>query len=122
MIVAISIILIVSLISLNTFQNHTKRARDDRRKIHLEQIRTALEAYRTRNLAGTGYPLSLGLLVPQYIDGPMPIDPSGRYRYYYQRFAPFEYELCAYLEEGGTDDCGNNCSAPGNCNFRVTNP
>lgn len=121
MLVTVSIILIISLIGLNGFQTNARRIRDDRRKIHLEEIRTALEMYRTSNLEA-GYPNALSALVPQYIDGSLPTDPGERFVYYYQRTAPDTYQVCAYLEGGGTDDCGNNCLAPGNCNYRVTNP
>lgn len=97
-----------------------KSARDGKRKADLEQIRSALEMYKSDEqeyLADA----DINLLVSEGYLSEWPSDPSG-YSYYYHRVSTTTYRLCAYLETGGTDNCGNQCGAPGNCNFEVTNP
>ncbi|HLB60022.1 MAG TPA: type II secretion system protein [Patescibacteria group bacterium] len=118
--ITVTIIGILASIGLITMNDQVKRSRDDRRRIHLTKIQTALETYRASNLS-LGYPANLNQLEPLYIDGALPIDPSS-YTYYYRRIDENSYTLCAYLETGGQDDCGGNCSAPGNCNFEIKNP
>lgn len=120
MLVTVTIILIMSMIALNGYNNQMIRTRDETRKTHLEKIRAGLELYRTVNLS-IGYPDSLDELVPDYLEGTVPEDPKG-YSYYYSKTSTKTYELCTYLESGGSDDCGSNCGAPGNCNYRRVNP
>jgi len=116
--VVISIISILATLGYTNYVTQIKRGRDGRRKADLEEIRSALEMYRADN---GQYPLDLSSLSPDYISS-LPSDPKG-YSYFYQRISVNQYELCAYLEkETGNGDCGNNCNAPGNCNYRTTNP
>lgn len=116
--VVATIIGILTSIGFVSYQSTQKSSRDGKRKADLEQVRGALEIYRSDNNA---YPAGLSTLTPNYIQ-PLPTDPKG-YSYYYNRLTTTTYNLCAYLEGGGTDNCGLNCgTAPGNCNYKLANP
>lgn len=117
MVVTLVIGILISL-SLAASTGAKKSARDGKRKADLEQIRSALEMYKTDQ---GEYPENKDLLVSGgYLTEIFP-DPSG-YVYFYRKISANQYQLCAYLETGGKDNCGNNCSAPGNCNYETTNP
>lgn len=120
MLVVMTIIGVLAGLILTGFDASRKTARDGRRMSDLEQIRSALEMYRADN--ASVYPAALATLVPTYIAA-LPADPRG-YTYYYNRTSSYAYDLCAYLETGGSDNCGNNCSAPGGavCNYKKNNP
>lgn len=115
----------------------TQSSRDARRKTDLEQIRQALEIYRSENGV---YPLGAtatvstaessftSVMSPSFITT-VPSDPkaSSNYNYVYTKTSNLQYALCAQLEVDpgltlsycGTQGCG---SATGNCNYEVTNP
>lgn len=125
LLVVTTIILLLSGLGVVAFTGAQKKARDNKRKADLEQVRAALEMYRddedvypTGGLSDAEAALTGG----NYLDS-MPTDPKG-YSYYYSSTNGYTYTLCAYLESGGTDDCGNNCSAPdsASCNYEVNNP
>jgi len=101
-----------------------KSARDGKRKADLEQIRSALEMYKS-DLEEYPDSATVGLndLVAKNYLSELPSDPSG-YIYYYDRSSINVYQLCAYLETGGSDDCGDNCNAPTSnvCNYETINP
>lgn len=120
LITVMSIIGLLLTLGLNTYANHLKRGRDAKRRVDLEQVRTALELYRTDNLA-TGYPTNLTNLVPTYIN-PLPVDPRA-FTYYYNNLTTTTYNLCAHLETGDASElCGGTNRCGSNCNYRVTNP
>lgn len=123
--VAATIISILSAIGVVGFQGATRSGRDALRKTDLEQIRSALEIYKSEN---SSYPPANGcqadFITSGYIN-PYPADPKDpTYNYCYQPLTSLTYELCAHLENGDTvtDYCGggNNCVV--NCNYRVINP
>lgn len=116
--VATLIIGILISLSIAASTGAKKSARDGKRKADLEQIRGALEMYKSDE---EEYPANKDLLVSEGYLSELPSDPRD-YSYYYNRTSTNTYELCAYLETGGSDNCGNNCSAPGNCNYKTTNP
>ncbi len=128
LLVVVTIILVLSGLGLVTYTGTQRKARDSKRKADLEQLRSALEMYRDDEdlyPIGTGSVSStLGDLTSgNYIDS-LPEDPKG-YSYYYNSDANgYTYSLCAYLEGGGPDACGDNCSAPEDedCNYQVNNP
>jgi len=85
----------------------TKSARDARRKTDLEQIRQALESYRSQSATGA-YPTASGSLpvslTPTYITT-LPTDPkngTSGYLYTYVRNTTTTYTLCATTMEIST--------------------
>jgi general secretion pathway protein G len=100
-----------------------KSARDANRKADLEQIRSALEMYKSDNQEYPTTAQGLDELEDEGYISELPSDPSG-YTYYYNRTSESVYQLCGYLETGGDDNCGGNCGAPGGavCNYEVANP
>lgn len=123
--IVVSIISILVVLGINVYSRQIQRGRDAKRQAHLQQIRAALELYRSDLSISAGtYPASLSVagFNPDYIDMTTIEDPRG-YTYYYTRPTATSYRLCAYLETGGNDNCGANCgTAPGSCNFEVNNP
>jgi len=118
LLVSITIILVLTSIGMVSYQSANKGARDNKRKADLEQVRAALEMYRTDNDV---YPAALSGLTTDYLSE-IPTDPKG-YSYYYNRITVTSYDLCAYCEgDEYVDDCGANCSAPADCNYKLTNP
>lgn len=119
LLVSITIVLLLSSVAMVSYQSSNKKARDNKRRADLEQARAALEMYRTDN---GEYPASLSELAPEYLNE-LPDDPKD-YSYYYgpSGTPPLSYELCAYMESGGTDTCSGDCAAPEDCNYRLTNP
>lgn len=115
--VVITIIGVLMMIGAANFSVANKKARDGRRQGDLEQIRSALELYRTEE--GT-YPANLNLLVPDYI-GAVPDDPLAARAYGYSGGGQ-TYGLCAALElgSGSVGGCGGGCGST--CNYKVTNP
>ncbi len=101
-----------------TYSQLTKQSRDARRKSDLQQVRAALEMYRSNN---NQYPISdytnlSNFLVNgtiKYLEK-LPNDPkSSQYSYYYTSTGS-DYTLAGYLETGGTncvvDGCGGSCN------------
>lgn len=123
LLVVIAIIGILVAIGTVSYQRSVRVSRDSRRKADLEQIRQALETYRSEI---GNYPVTLGwdtvLESGQYITE-VPSDPST-YSYDYVSAGTTSYTLCAYLEGGDTSNyCGGGCGGPGDiCNYQVTNP
>lgn len=127
--VAATIVGLLSTIGLSGYQAITRSGRDALRKSDMEQIRSALEIYKSDN---GNYPTPPTACVPQitsYINS-YPVDPKPTtYRYCYKPTGTLNYNICAHLENGtGTDysaECGgtNNCGVtPANCNYKVSNP
>lgn len=119
--VAVSIFIMITAVAMVSYRTANRRARDGRRQADLEQIRTALEIYRADSgfYPNPGWVALVATLQPTYLSD-IPSDPKS-YSYYYTSNGA-TYSLCAYLEGGGSDDCGSNCSAPGNCNYKVVSP
>lgn len=121
--VAVAIMGILAGLTLTASMSSRKVARDGKRKADLEQIRSALEIYRSDVKA---YPASLGNLVSVYMDK-VPDDPlSGTYTYSYKQNSSNSYTLCSYLEtdQSTTFDaatCGGDCGSGGACYYKVTN-
>lgn len=119
LLVAMTIMAFLMGIALVSYQGSRRAARDSKRKADLEQIRSALEIYRTDMRQ---YPGNLSDLVSNYIEA-VPTDP-GSCQYYYKKISNNLYILCASLETGGlvVSDCGNNCGSGCTCNYKVANP
>lgn len=132
LLVVISIIGILASLLLVSYQGTRKTARDGKRKVDLEQIRSALEMCRTdtnsypisiyTDLSGTPV-ISCGSPSQTYLSG-TPKDPATQDNYYYNRATASTYTLCAYLEVSGTaGSCGtSSCGSGRTCNYKVTNP
>lgn len=117
--VVTTIIAVLTMIGVTNFRVANQKARDGRRQGDLQQIRAALELYRTdENI----YPTSLSLLESSYI-GTVPTDPTTGRLYPYTSATGVTYTLCAALELG-TDTvtgCGS-CGTDITCNYKLTNP
>lgn len=126
LLVSVTIIAILSTIGMNGYQSVARGGRDALRKSDLEQIRSALEIYKSQN---NTYPNASVACVPDlttdYIN-PYPLDPkSPTYKYcYVLGSGNLTYQLCARLENGSTstDLCGGGNKCTGNCNYQVNNP
>ena len=122
LLVSITIIALLSTIGVTGYQAVSRGGRDALRKTDLEQIRSALEIYKSEN---NRYPLAptpcVADLNTSYIN-PYPKDPKN-YKYCYIQRSNLTYELCAHLENGDTSDAcdaANKCT--GKCNYVLLNP
>ncbi len=107
LLVVIAIIGILITVGSVSYLRAIRLSRDSKRKTDLEQIRQALETYRSEN--GT-YPADTSLLVSDYITA-LPTGPKNdTYDY---TGTTTTYSLCASLETIQT---------PATCNYIVTNP
>ncbi|KKS96694.1 MAG: hypothetical protein UV73_C0009G0045 [Candidatus Gottesmanbacteria bacterium GW2011_GWA2_43_14] len=121
--VSVALIALLSTMGVTGFQAVSRGGRDALRKTDLEQIRSALEIFKSDY---GSYPDSseecLPDIPPEYINN-YPVDPKSDYRYCYNKTSPLTYELCAHLENGNADDlCGGWSACLSNCNYQVTNP
>lgn len=121
--VVVTIISILASIAAVSYSSSLKQSRDARRKTDLEQIRAALEMYKSFNSAYPGTITSGAALADPspgttiYLSK-VPKDPQNPdFLYYY--ISPDsehkDYTVCAHLEIGGSDSgvsCGTN-----NCNY-----
>ncbi len=104
LLVVIAIIGILIAVGSISYTRAVQLSRDSRRKTDLEQLRQALETYRSEN---SSYPDdgSLSSLAPDFITT-IPTDPKAGtpgYTYTYDRISTTTYTLCAELENFTTD-------------------
>lgn len=125
MLVVVTLIGVLSMIGVANFKVANQKARDGRRQGDLQQIRAALELYRTDV---NSYP-DTDIITADEIVSPtgtiymedIPDDPLADYDYYYSSAGP-TYTLCAALELDTTGVCGGvSCGTP-TCNYQVTSP
>lgn len=123
--VVISIIAILTAIGITNFRVASQKARDGKRQGDLEQIKAALELYRTDEKE---YPLSVtqgtALTGTNTYMEKVPSDPIPTNRYsYYTPDSGATYNLCAALElgSGSVSDCGGGCGGA-TCNYKVSSP
>lgn len=123
LLVVIAIISILIAVGVTSYQKATKLSRDAKRKTDLEQIRQALETYRSEN---NTYPTTASWqtdLTSGYINS-IPVDPKG-YTYYYARGTTTTYQLCAKLEVApASNSCSGSrsCGTGGTCDYGTANP
>ena len=128
LLVTISIIGILIAVGATNFRVANQKARDGRRQADLEQIRAALELYRSDE---NGYPIS-DIINDQEIIGStgniymetVPTDPKSDFTYYYTSDG-VTYTLCASLEVTTTGVCepaGASCGTDVSCNYQLQNP
>lgn len=112
LLVVISIISILIAVGAVSYQKSVKLSRDSKRKTDLEQIRQALETYRSEvgSYPDTG---SLGLLESGSYLNELPSDPKDG-TYAYTKGAGATYTICAQLElaTDPTDPCNYSVSQP----------
>lgn len=125
LLVVIAIISILVAISSVSYQRAVKLSRDSKRKTDLEQLRQALETYRSENYV---YPTTAQGIAKLQTDGfitTIPTDPnSPTKKYYYIRNSTTTYSLCAALEvaPGSPDTCGGGTKCTVACNYKTTQP
>lgn len=136
--VAMTIVAVLMGLALVSYQGARKSARDGKRKVDLEQVRSALEMRRADcgsysagslssggNITGDGSSSSC-IATTIYIT--IPNDPLAGRNYVYTRGLTANlYTLCAALEVGGTPgSCGAvDCGVVGAvkiCDYKTTNP
>lgn len=126
LLVVMGIVTVLMGIALVAFQGTRSSARDSRRKADIEQIRSALEMYRSD--AGS-YPVgnSLGTSITYgsntYLQV-VPVDPVSGLAYSYTGNAS-AYTICSVLETGAETPL---CTGAGDCpvgygyNYKACNP
>lgn len=124
LLVTVSIIGILLAIGITNFRVANQKARDGRRQGDLEQIRAALELYRTDE---GDYP-SGDIIAADTIESvstvymnDLPEDPLSSYTYYYSSDGT-TYDLCAALELDTTGVCGGSSCGGETCNYMVESP
>lgn len=118
LIVVISIIAIITAVSAIPYTNFVKNSRDSRRKVDLEQLRAALELYKSNSENGTypgvsNYVDLAGELSPTYIKT-LPEDPQPGKTYEYECNnidSCTSYIITSNLESGQTYTIEPNGSA-----------
>ena len=125
LLVVISIIGILVAVGAVSYQRATKLSRDSKRKTDLEQVRQALETYRSE--IGTYPPTASwqAALTAGYITK-IPADPQNNVYAYVVGNTATTYALCASLEIAPSSPVvpicsGQNCGV-GSCNYEVDNP
>ncbi|PJC66336.1 hypothetical protein CO018_02445 [Candidatus Beckwithbacteria bacterium CG_4_9_14_0_2_um_filter_47_11] len=120
--VTISIIALLTMIGVTNFRVANQKARDGRRQGDLEQIKAALELYRTdqgKYPIGASLPATIESATTVYMNE-VPDDPVAAQTYYFSSDGE-TYTLCAGLELG--TDIVNGCGSCGvTCNYKVTSP
>lgn len=128
--VTITIIAVLTAIGIVSYSSVNKRSRDVKRKSDLEQIRSALEMYRSDNAGypdiGAGFLTVGGLAGDLVLTGYMPAipdDPSSGVDYYYDVIGTSSYCICADLEtitSGSESTC--TVALPANCDYGLKSP
>lgn len=121
--VVTTIIGLLAAAAVVTYSQLTKQSRDAKRKTDIEQIRSALEMYRSNNDAYSAYTGNCAsytaLTTPTKYIQSMPTDPKTDYNYYCS-ISPTDYSIGAYLE-GTTSTCSAtlSCGTAIDCNYCV---
>jgi general secretion pathway protein G len=125
--VVLTIIAVLTAVGVTNYRVANQKARDGKRKADLEQIRAALELYRTDQAT---YPATLDFGGSLSAGGStymevIPDDSTSGYNYSYSSDTN-TYSLCAYLERTEASDpscpAGSlNCGLA-NCNYGIKSP
>jgi len=119
--VSATIISLLAAFATISYSQITKQSRDAKRKIDLEQVRAALEIYRSNENIypiGSGWTTVLNsLTTPVIYIQSLPEDPKkANYTYYYISTTGSDYILAAHLETVSTTcqslstQCTSNCT------------
>lgn len=112
--VVVTIIGIIASIGMVTYTEFLKQSRDAKRKGDIEQIRAALEMYKSTN---NSYPASITFGGDICDDPPacasgvyylrkVPNDPKpDLYTYFYSSAGGADYTIAAFLEQGSSSSC-----------------
>ena len=142
--VAATIVAVLSVIGVVSYASVNKRSRDAKRKSDLEQVRSALEMYRADNSVYPGLAEGFialtsldtgdgsGPLVPTYLPA-IPMDPKSSVdtpvTYFYSPLKIgtgtkfYNYCVCGFLEsETVSSTCGTSVTLPPACNYGLKNP
>jgi len=142
--VSATIIAVLAVIGVVSYGSVNRRSRDVKRKSDIEQVRSALEMYRSDNGAypavnvsafGSFVALGSGVLVSTYMPA-VPTDPQpSQYSYYYVATnydavttKYYGYCVCGFLETQvvATSTCVASDipggTLPANCNYGLKNP
>lgn len=126
--VVVTIIGVLASLGMISYSQFVKQSRDAKRKGDVEQIRAAVEMYKSKN---NTYPLTGEVVVGSSLCDPapggcgqgtyiqkIPADPkSTTYTYYYSSSGT-DYILGAYFEQASTSSCGNCSLGPAvTCNY-----
>ena len=118
--VVTTIIVLLTTVAIISYSQFTKTARDARRKTDLEQIKAALEMYRSSNdqYYSGSFDNNCGSVnwLSTYIST-IYSDQKPTF-YYYCKISANDYTLGTYLETGGSSSCGS-CGPSTSCNFCV---
>lgn len=114
--VVATIIGLLATTAVISFGTLSRQSRDSRRKTDLEQIRSALEMYRSNN---DNYPTNLNSLTsPVVYLQKIPQDPkSPQYSYAYSYISNSDYIIGAYLESSSTTCSQILACGTVNCNY-----
>jgi len=113
--VVATIIVLLTATAIVTYSVFLKQARDAKRKTDLEQIRAALEMYRSNN---DTYPITglSQLTTPTIYIQTVPTDPKDSLYTYYYSATVSDYTLATHLEsvattcQSLTTQCTSNCT------------
>lgn len=123
LLVVATIVLLMSAIAVVSYQTAQRKSRDSKRKTDLEQVRAALEMYRSDEELypiGDNFSNLITLLRGSAYLSSTPTDPRG-YAYFYNSSDGYTYTLCTYLEGEDPRTCSSSCGDV-TCNYGVTNP
>lgn len=120
--VVVTIIVLLTAAAVVSYSVFLKQSRDARRKVDLEQLRAALEIYRSDNNsaypAGDVYGTALSeLVVPITYIQKLPADPKDPTYTYFYSGSVSDYTLAAYLENGGTTCITSPTCGSYGCNY-----
>jgi general secretion pathway protein G len=116
--VVVTIIVLLTAAAVVSYTTFFKQARDAKRKTDMEQIRAALEIYRSNN---DTYPVGISWASLSILTSPvvyiqsLPSDPKNPTYSYYYSGSIADYTLGAYQESGGITCVAGQCG--GNCNY-----
>lgn len=128
MLVVTAIIGLLASTMVFSYSQFVKQSQDTRRKTDLENIKAALEQYRSNNNV---YPASVTFTAPNnnicdpggcaagiYMQK-VPNDPKTANTYWYLNSGGNDYTLCTCLAGGGTSSAGNcgPCPVATTCNY-----
>ncbi|PIS09681.1 hypothetical protein COT75_00595 [Candidatus Beckwithbacteria bacterium CG10_big_fil_rev_8_21_14_0_10_34_10] len=130
--VATTIIAILTAIAVNSYASAQKKSRDGKRKADLETVRSALEMYRVdvgSYPSGVTYAAMINNLITANYLKTTPADPKpSEYNYEYTSTNVYSYCICAHVESSATVnecDCSpGNCDtvAGASCNYEISSP
>lgn len=128
--VVTSIIGLLASAVVFSYSSFLKQSYDARRKTDIENLRAAVEQYRSNN---NTYPAAIDFSDPSaglcdpggctagvYLEK-LPSDPKTENTYFYQQNGANDYLLCACISNGGTTSSGScgPCPSLNSCNYCV---